>query len=94
MAEQNRDSPFVHRLPTDVAIEIRRTADVAAPPLVEMGSPRARLAVLVLVLGTLGAALAVGLPGADASAMRRSDCGPGWVVDAVGTVSADESFGC
>ena len=92
MPEQNRNFPFAHRLPTDVATEIRRTAQ--GPAIVEMGSPRARLAALVLVLGIFGAGLAAGLPGTDTSAMRRSDCGPGWVVDAFGNVTADENFGC
>ncbi|TFV76025.1 hypothetical protein E4P39_09020 [Blastococcus sp. CT_GayMR19] len=87
----SRDFPFVHRLPTDVAAQIRGTAttDVA---LVEMGSPRRRLVVLVLVLGLFGGGLATGLP--TAQAMRHPDCGAGRVVDASGDVRAGEHRLC
>jgi hypothetical protein len=93
MPEPIRDFPFAYRLPTDMAVGIQgpQRLDV---PLVEMGSPRRRLAVLVLLLGLLGSGLATGLPDGDPAAMRRQDCGPGWVVDAFGDVSADESLGC
>jgi hypothetical protein len=93
MSQHASDFPFAYRLPTDVAAEIRRTAGVETP-LVAMGSPRRRLLVLVLVLGLFGGGLALALPSSSAQSMRSQDCGPGWVVDAVGTVSADESLGC
>ena len=93
MPQHASDFPFAYRLPTDVAAEIRRTAGFETP-VVEMGSPRRRLVVLVLVLGLFGGGLALGLPNGSAQSMRPQDCGPGWVVDAVGTVSADENQGC
>ena len=61
-----------------MAAQIRAAA--ADVPLVEMGSPRLRLVVLVLVLGLFGGGLAAGLPTSEAQAMRDPDCGPGWVV--------------
>jgi hypothetical protein len=91
MSEPRSNFPFGYRLPTDVASQIRATADV---PLVEMGSPRRSLAVLVLVLGILGGGLAAGLPSGETHAMRGDDCRPGWVVDAVGNVTRDENWLC
>ena len=93
MPEPISNFPFAYRLPSDVAAQIHGT-DAAAPALVTMGSTRRGIAVLVLVLGLFGAGLAAGLPDSDPSAMRRSDCGPGWVVDAFGNVTADENVGC
>ena len=93
MPEPSSKFPFAYRLPSDVAAQIHG-ADAAAPPLVTLGSPRRGIAVLVLVLGLLGVGFAAGLPTSAASAMRTPDCGPGWVVDAVGTVTADENFRC
>jgi hypothetical protein len=89
----SRDFPFAYRLPTDVAAQIHGPAR-ARTPLVETGSPRRRLVVLVLVLGLFGGGLAAGLPTGSAQAMRPQDCGPGWVVDAFGNVSADENLHC
>ena len=89
----SRDFPFAYRLPTDVAAQIHGRPAVDAP-LVERGSPRRRLVVLVLVLGLFGGGLAAGLPTSEAQAMRDPDCGPGWVVDAFGHVSADENRNC
>jgi hypothetical protein len=93
MPQPIRDFPFAYRLPTDMAAGIPGPTprDV---PLVETGSPRRRLAVLVLVLGLLGSGLAVGLPSGSAQALRGADCGPGWVVDAFGNVTRDENFLC
>jgi hypothetical protein len=93
MPVHSPDFPFAYRLPTDVAAGISGTAPVDTPPL-EAGSPRRRLAVLVLVLGVFGAGLAAGLPTGSAEALRTPDCGPGWVVDAHGVVSADENRTC
>ena len=87
------DFPFAYRLPTDVAARIHGSAAVDTP-LVEMGSPRRRLVVLVLVLGLFGSGLAVGLPSGSAQAMRNEDCRPGWIVDAFGNVSRDENWLC
>ena len=91
MSHPTPDFPFAYRLPTDVAAQIHATADT---PLVEVGSPRRRLVVLVLVLGVLGSGLAAGLPSGSAQAMRNQDCGPGWVVDAFGNVTRDENWLC
>jgi len=93
MPEPSSKFPFAYRLPSDVATQIHG-ADATAPALVTMGSTRRGIAVLVLVLGLLGVGFAAGLPTSAASAMRTQDCGPGWVVDAVGTVTADENFRC
>jgi hypothetical protein len=93
MPEPTANFPFAYRLPSDVAAEIRRTA-AGDVPLVETGSPRRRVVVLVVVLGLLGTGLATGLPGGSAQALRGEDCRPGWVVDAVGDVSRDENWLC
>jgi hypothetical protein len=93
MSEPTRDFPFAYRLPSDVAAQIRGTAALDTP-LVEMGSPRRRLVVLVLVLGLFGSALAAGLPSGSAQALRGEDCRPGWVVDAFGNVTRDENWLC
>lgn len=93
MSEPIRNFPFAYRLPSDVAAQIRATAAVDTP-LVEMGSPRRRLAVLVLVLAILGTGLATGLPSGGAQALRGEDCRPGWVVDAFGNVARDENWLC
>jgi hypothetical protein len=93
MNEPIKDFPFAYRLPSDVAAQIRGTAAVDSP-LVETGSPRRRLAVLVLVLGILGTGLASGLPSGSAQALRGEDCRPGWVVDAFGNVTRDENWLC
>lgn len=61
---------YAYRLPTDVALQIHDTA----PPLVTMGSPRARLIVLVLTFGVLAGGLAATLPGGAAQAMPVQDC--------------------
>jgi hypothetical protein len=89
----SRNFPFAYRLPTDVAAQIHGTAAVD-PPLVETGSPRRRLVVLILVLGLFGSGLAVGLPSGSAQAMREEDCRPGWVVDAFGNVTRDQNWHC
>ena len=89
----SRNFPFAYRLPTDVAAQIHGTAAVD-PPLVETGSPRRRLVVLVLVLGLFGSGLAVGLPSGSAQAMRHEDCRPGWVVDAFGNVTREQNWLC
>ena len=91
MPEHSSPFPFAYRLPTDVAGQIQATADV---PIVEMGSPRRRLAVLVLVLGLFGGGLAAGLPRGEPQALRGEDCRPGWIVDAFGNVTRDENFLC
>jgi hypothetical protein len=93
MPQPTADFPFAYRLPTDVAASIQRTSpgDV---PLVERGFPRRRLVVLVLVLGLLGGGFVAGLPTSEDQAMRNPDCGPGWVVDALGNVTADENRNC
>ena len=93
MNEPNQNFPFAYRLPSDVAARIHGTAAVDTP-LVEVGSPRRRLVVLVLVLGLFGSGLAVGLPSGSAQAMRNEDCRPGWVVDAFGNVTRDENWLC
>ncbi len=93
MAPQSSSLPFARRLPTDVASQIRATAAVDVP-VVEMGSPRRRLAVLVLVLGLFGGGMAAGLPSGDTEAMRNPDCRPGWIVDAFGNVTRDEGWLC
>lgn len=93
MPEPTQNFPFAYRLPSDVAAQIHATAAFETP-LVEVGSPRRRLVVLVLVLGLLGSGLAAGLPSGSAQAMRGEDCRPGWVVDAVGNVSRDENWLC
>jgi hypothetical protein len=89
-------SPALHvayRLSPDVAAQIRRTAP-RDTPLVEVGSPRRRVVVLVVVLGLLGTGLATGLPSGSAQALRGEDCRPGWVVDVSGTVSRDANRLC
>jgi hypothetical protein len=93
MPEPTRNIPFAYRLPSDVAAQIHGTAAVDTP-LVERGSPRRRLVVLVFVLGLLGSGLASGLPSGSAPALRGEDCRPGWVVDAVGNVTRDENWLC
>ena len=93
MNEPIRDFPFAYRLPSDVAAQIQATAAVDTP-LVELGSPRRRLVVLVLVLGIFGTGLATGLPSGSAQALRGEDCRPGWVVDAFGNVTRDQSWLC
>jgi hypothetical protein len=93
MPQPIRDFPFAYRLPTDMAAEIHGPASLDVPP-VETGSPRRRLAVLVLVFGLLGSGIAAGLPSGTAQALRGEDCRPGWVVDAVGTVTRDENVLC
>jgi hypothetical protein len=93
MPEPTSNFPFAYRLPSDVAAQIHGTAALDAP-LVEIGSPRRRMAALVLVLGLLGSGLAVGLPNGSAQAMRNEDCRPGWVVDAFGNVTRDENWLC
>lgn len=70
MAPTAADSPFAYRLPTEVARQIRDTA----PPLVTIGSPRRRLAVLVLTIGVLGGGLAAALPSGEAQAMVKHEC--------------------
>ena len=49
-----------HRLPMDVAAQIHGTAATDLP-LVEMGSPRRRVVVLVLLLVVFAGGLAAGL---------------------------------
>ena len=93
MNEPIEDLPFAYRLPSHVAARIRATA-AGDTPLVETGSPRRRLVVLVLVLGILGIGLAGGLPSGSAQALRGDDCRPGWVVDAFGDVTRDENWLC
>ena len=93
MTDPTRDFPFAYRLPSDVAAQIRGTAAVDIP-LVEVGSPRRRLAVLALVLGIFGTGLATGLPSGSAQALRGEECRPGWVVDAFGNVTRDENWLC
>ncbi len=93
MNDPINDFPFAYRLPSDVAAQIRGTAAVGIP-LVGMGSPRRRLAVLVLVLGIFGTGPATGLPNGSAQALRGEDCRPGWVVDAFGNVTRDENWLC
>jgi hypothetical protein len=93
VSQPARELPFVHRLSCDVAARIHGTPPVDTP-LLEMGSPRRRLVVLVLVLGLLGTGLATGLPSGSAQTLRSEDCRPGWVVDASGDVSRDENWLC
>ena len=93
MPQQSSSFPFAYRLPTDVASAIQATA-AGDTPLVEMGSPRRRLAVLVLVLGLFGGGLAAGRPSGDPQAMRGEDCRPGWIVDAFGNVTRDGNWLC
>lgn len=93
MPQLTPDLPFRYRLPSDVAARIHGTAAVDTP-LIEMGSPRRRLVVLVVVLGLLGGGLAAGLPSGSAQALRGEDCRPGWVVEAVGNVTRDENWLC
>ena len=87
------DLHFAYRLPTDVAARIHGTAAVDTP-LVERGSPRRRLVVLVFLLGLLGSGLATGLPSGSAQALRGEGYRPGWVVDAFGHVTRDENRLC
>jgi hypothetical protein len=93
MPQPTPDFPFAYRLPSDIAAQIHGTPAVDVP-LVETGAPRRRLVVLVLLLGLLGSGLAGGFPSGSAQALRGEDCRPGWVVDAVGTVTRDENRLC
>jgi hypothetical protein len=93
MPEPAHDFPFAYRLPTDVAAQIHGTAAVDTP-VVELGSPRRRLVVPILLFGLFGSALAAGFPTGSAQALRGEDCRPGWVVDASGTVTRDENWLC
>ena len=93
MPEPTRDFPFAYRLPTDMAAGIQGPTRLDIP-LVDIGSPRRRLAVLVLVLGLLGSGFAAGLPSATTQTLRGEDCRPGWVVDAFGDVTRDGTVLC
>ena len=88
----SRNLPFAYRLPTDVAERIHGTAAMDTP-LVDMGSPRRRLVVLVLVLGLFGSGLAVGLPAGEAQAMRK-DCPNVVEIDISGVPHTVESNNC
>ena len=57
---ESRNLPFAYRLPPDVAVQIHGTAATDLP-LVELGSPRRRLVVLVLLLVVFAGGLAAGL---------------------------------
>jgi hypothetical protein len=92
MPQSSSPFPFTHRLPTDVASAIQATA-AGDTPLVEMGSQRRRLAVLVLVLGLLGGGLAAGLPSGDPQAMRK-ECPNVVVVDIRGVPQTVEANNC
>ena len=70
MPQHAADFPFAYRLPTDVALQIRDTG----PALVTIGSPRRRLAVLVLTFAALAGGLAAALPSGDAQAMVKQEC--------------------
>jgi len=76
MPEHAADFPFAHRLPTDVALQIRDTG----PALVTMGSARRRLVVLVLTFTAFAGGLAAMLPSGEAQAMIKHDCiyNPNW----------------
>jgi hypothetical protein len=87
------DLPFAYRLPSDAAAQIHGTPALDVP-LVETGAPRRRLVVLVLLLVLVGSGLAGGFSSGSAQALRGEDCRPGWVVDAVGTVTRDENRLC
>jgi hypothetical protein len=93
MPEPTPALPFAYRLSPDVAARIQGTPP-RDTPLVELRSPHRRLVVLVLVLGLLGGGFATGLSTSEAQAMRNPDCGPGWVVDALGNVTADQNRNC
>ena len=80
--------PFAYRLPADVAARIHGTA--TDTPLVEMGSPRRQLVVLVLVLGLLGCGLMTGLPSGGAQALRGEACHPSGVLAFAGDAPRDE----
>ena len=62
--------PFAYRLPTDAAVWIRDTD----PALATTGSPRRRLAVLVLTFAALVGGLVATLPSGDAQAMVEQEC--------------------
>ena len=93
MPEHRQDFPVAYRLPTDAAAGIHATAQIDTP-LLDSGSPRRRLAVVVLVLGVFGSGLAAGLPSGAAQALRGEDCRPGGVVDVVGDVRQEEDLVC
>ena len=70
MPQHAADFPFAYRLPTDVALQIRDTG----PAPVTKGSPRRRLAVLVLAFAALASGVAATVPSGDSQAMVKQEC--------------------
>lgn len=92
MSQPSPSLPFAYRLPADVAARIHGAA--TDTPLVELGSPRGQVVVLVLVLGLLGCGLATGLPDGGARALRGYDCPPSGGAAVGDDVPGDEDRPC